>query len=98
MATGKALPGEGAGTASALSWARPGLILNPLRAVWWLFTNVRFAIVLLALLSAVSLVGVVLPQVPSNVRGDAFAEADWLKFQEGKFGPFTSPMKRNVLR
>ncbi|MBI2912418.1 MAG: cytochrome c biogenesis protein ResB [Chloroflexi bacterium] len=94
MATGKALPGEGARTAAGPGWARPRLLVNPLRAVWWLFTNVRFAIFLLALLSAVSVLGVVLPQVPSNVRGDAFAEADWLQFQEGKFGPFTDPIDR----
>ena len=94
MAAGKALPGAGAGSASGLGWAKAALILNPLRAVWWLFTNVRFAIFLLAFLSAVSLLGVVLPQVPSNVRGDAFAEADWLEFQEGKFGPLTGPMDR----
>ncbi len=93
MATGKALPGEAGGT-GVVSWARPALIVNPLRAVWWLFTNVRFAIVLLALLSLVSLLGVVLPQVPSNIRGDDIAEANWLGFQEGKFGPFTSPMDR----
>jgi len=92
MAAGKALPGEGGRTAAGLGWLRPALVVNPLRAVWWLFTNVRFAIFLLAVLSLVSLLGVVLPQVPSNVRGDAFAEAAWLKFQEGKFGPFTSPL------
>lgn len=94
MATGKTLSGAGARSRSGLGWAKAALILNPLRAVWWLFTNVRFAIFLLAFLSAVSLLGVGLPQVPANVRGDAFAEADWLEAQEGKFGPLTAPMDR----
>ncbi len=92
MATGRALPGAGlARQAAARRAAAIGAgLLRPLRAVWWLLTNVRFAIVLLAALSLVSLLGVVLPQVPTNVRGDALAEARWLDAQEGKFGPFTS--------
>jgi hypothetical protein len=36
-------------------WSRSFGLLNPLRAVWWLFTNVRFAVVLLAVLCAVRL-------------------------------------------
>ena len=46
------------------SWTRTLNFINPLRAVWWLFTNVRFAIILLAILAAVSLIGVLVPQVP----------------------------------
>jgi cytochrome c biogenesis protein ResB len=61
-------------------------LLNPLRAVWWLFTSVRFAIILLITLSLVSLVGVLLPQKPARVRGDILAEQDWLQIQEGRFG------------
>lgn len=70
------------------SWTRSFGLLNPLRAVWWLFTNVRFAIVVLAALALVSLAGVVLPQKPAVVRGDRLAEADWLQTQEGRFGGF----------
>mgnify|MGYP005841598863 CR=1 FL=1 len=70
------------------------VVVNPLRAVWWLFTNVRFAIVLLAILSAASLVGVVVPQVPANMRGDVVAEGAWLKVQENRFGGLTQPMDR----
>jgi cytochrome c biogenesis protein ResB len=79
---------------AAAGWSRTFGLLNPLRAVWWLFTNVRFAILLLAVLSLVSLLGVVLPQVPLNVRGDTVAEADWLRVQEGRFGFLTDPIHR----
>src|SRR6266508_1043876 len=76
---------------SSRGWSRSFGLLNPLRAVWWLFTNVRFAVVLLAVLCALSLLGVVLPQMPLNVRGDVVAEQRWLDVQEGRFG-FLSPV------
>jgi cytochrome c biogenesis protein ResB len=75
-------------------WSRGFGLLNPLRAVWWLFTNVRFAIALLVVLSLAALVGTVLPQVPLNVRGDAAAEADWLATQRDRFGFMTGSMDR----
>jgi len=73
-------------------WSRTVNLLNPLRAVWWLFTSVRFAIFLLGLLAVVSLIGVLVPQVPANIRGDAVSEAMWLHTQEDNFGPLTDPM------
>jgi cytochrome c biogenesis protein ResB len=75
-------------------WSRSFGLLNPLRAVWWLFTNVRFAVVLLAVLCALSLLGVVLPQMPLNVRGDVVAEQQWLDIQEGRFGFLTPVLDR----
>ncbi len=90
MEAGKAIGLPRAG-AAALARAA-GLVLNPLRAVWWLFTNVRFASVLLALLAVMSLVGVLVPQVPLNVRGDSVAESQWLQSKEGTFGFLTQPM------
>lgn len=74
------------------SWSRTLGVINPLRAVWWLVTNVRFAIVLLVLLTMVSLLGVVIPQMPDNVRGDAALETTWLDSQDGRFGFMVSPM------
>ncbi len=94
MEAGKAITSDGVSPPGGRGWSRTFGILNPLRAVWWLFTNVRFAIVLLAVLVAVSLVGVVLPQAPANVRGDAIAEADWLRVQEGRYGFLTDSMDR----
>jgi cytochrome c biogenesis protein ResB len=83
--------------ASTRGWSRSFGLLNPLRAAWWLFTNVRFAVVLLAVLCALSLLGVVLPQMPLNVRGDIVAERQWLELQEGRFGFLTSILDRAQL-
>src|SRR5437899_12616487 len=48
--------------------------------------------VLLAVLSAVSLVGVLLPQIPAAMRGDAVLETAWLRSKEGTFGFLADPM------
>jgi cytochrome c biogenesis protein ResB len=77
---------------TARGWSRSIGLINPLRAVWWLFTNVRFAIVLLILLALVSLAGVLVAQMPGNVRGDAQFEADWLAEKEETYGLLTDPM------
>ncbi len=92
--SGQPLPAEHAVRTSGLGWSRGFGLLNPLRALWWLFTNVRFAIVLLAVLSMVSLLGVLLPQVPVPMRGDAVAEGAWLRSKEDTFGFLTGPMDR----
>ncbi len=75
-------------------WSRSLGLLNPLRAVWWLFTNLRLAIVLLALLSVISLIGVVIPQIPVVIRGDEALEQMWLRSKEDDFGFLTQPMNR----
>jgi cytochrome c biogenesis protein ResB len=69
-------------------------VLQPLRAVWWLFTNVRFAMFLLAGISVLSLIGVVVPQVPAAIRGDPALEDMWLRTKEDTFGFLTDPMER----
>ena len=69
-------------------------LLTPPRALWWLLTNVRFAMALLAVLCGVSLAGVLIPQVPLNVRGDSAMEANWLDSQEGRFGLLTAAIDR----
>jgi cytochrome c biogenesis protein len=78
--------------AHGTSWTRTVSLINPLRAVWWLFTNVRFAILLLALLTAVSMIGVLVPQMPATVKGDEMLERAWLQSQRGNFGFMTDPM------
>ena len=62
---------------------------NPLRAVWRLLTNVRWAIALIAFLALTSLLGVLLPQIPDGVRGDSPAVSVWLDAQRGKYGILT---------
>jgi cytochrome c biogenesis protein ResB len=84
-------------TSATRGWSRSFGLLHPLRAAWWLFTNVRFAVVLLGALCAVSLLGVALPQMPLNVRGDIVAEQQWLDVQEGRFGFLTAALDRAQL-
>ncbi|MFB3093738.1 MAG: cytochrome c biogenesis protein ResB, partial [Dehalococcoidia bacterium] len=75
-------------------WLRLARQLDPFRATWRLLTNVRWAIGLIAFLVLAGLLGVVVPQIPANVRGDALAEVQWLAVQEGRFGFLTDPMNR----
>src|SRR3990172_8048127 len=86
MAEESALPGAG--------WWRLARELDPFRATWRLFTNVRWAIGIITFLALASLMGVVVPQVPVNVRGDTAAEAQWLAFQEERFGFLTDAINR----
>ena len=67
---------------------------DPLRWLFRLLTSVRFALILIGFLALSALIGVLLPQVPSQMRGNAVAEAAWVDFQEGKFGFLTQPMFR----
>jgi cytochrome c biogenesis protein ResB len=79
---------------AARSWAQTARELDPLRAVWRLFTSVRWALILLAFLALAGLLGVLLPQIPSTIRGDDVAVAAWLDTQDGKFGVFTDAFHR----
>jgi cytochrome c biogenesis protein ResB len=92
MEAGEALTREA--TKQAEGWTRKVTLFNPLRAVWWLFTNLRFATILLVILCVVSLVGVLLPQIPSAMRGNPGLEAAWLEAKEDDFGFLTQPMDR----
>jgi cytochrome c biogenesis protein ResB len=77
-----------------VGWLRLARELDPLRAAWRLFTNVRWAIAIIAFLALASLLGVLIPQMPAVVRGDAAAEVRWMAVQDGRFGFLTDPMNR----
>ncbi len=64
------------------------------QAVWRLLISVRFALFLIGFLALSGLLAVLLPQVPSAMRDNDAAVSAWLELQEGKFGPFTTPMDR----
>ena len=68
--------------------------LDPFRATWRLFTNVRWAIGIITFLVLASLIGVLIPQVPVSVRGDVAAEVQWLALQEERFGFLAGSMNR----
>lgn len=67
---------------------------DPFRAVWRLLTNVKFALLLVGVAALLSLVGVLIPQMPAEMLGNPAARAAWLEGQRGDFGPFTRPMDR----
>ena len=66
--------------------------LDPLRTLWELFTNVKFALVLVGSSLVAGLVGTVLPQVPGPMRGNAAARSAWLELRRESYGPFTGTM------
>ena len=66
--------------------------LDPLRTLWDLLTNVKFALFLVGLALVAGLVGTVLPQVPGPMRANAPARSAWLELRRESYGPFTGTM------
>ena len=66
--------------------------LDPLRTIWQLLTNVKFALVLVGLALSAGLIGVVIPQVPGPMRGNPAARSAWLELREQTYGPLTGVM------
>jgi cytochrome c biogenesis protein len=71
---------------------RPASGGDPLRWLFRLFTSVRFALILIAFLALSALIGLLLPQVPSEMKGNPAAISAWVVFEEGKFGSLTRTM------
>lgn len=69
-----------------------GTAFDPLRVAWQLLTNVKFAVVLIGVTGLVSLLGVMIPQVPGPMRNNAAARAAWLELRRDDFGFATDPM------
>lgn len=67
---------------------------DPFRALFRVLTSVRFALLLIGLLALLTFLGVVLPQLPAQMRGNTAAELAWVEFQKGKFGFLAEPMYR----
>ena len=70
------------------------LEVDPLLWLWRLFISVRFALALIFFLILVSLLGVLIPQIPAQMRDNPAGLAAWLDFQGRTFGAFTEPMQR----
>lgn len=66
--------------------------LDPLRTIWDLLTNVKFALFLVGLALGAGLIGVVIPQVPGPMRGNPAARSAWMGLREKTYGPFTGTM------
>ena len=68
--------------------------LDPLRALWRLLTNVKFAMLLVATAAAVGMLGVLIPQLPAEMRGNPAAQSAWFALQRDDYGSFAEPMRR----
>jgi len=66
---------------------------DPFRLAWDLLTNVKFALFLVGLAGIGGLIGTVVPQLPSPMRGNAAAQAAWFEIQRDTFGAATDPMR-----
>ncbi len=65
---------------------------DPARAVWRLLTNVKFAVALVTAAVLAGLLGVALPQLPAEMRGNAAGRAAWIELRREDFGPFTAAL------
>ncbi len=66
--------------------------VDPFRLLWRGLVSVRFALGLIGFLALASFAGVLIPQLPVEMRGNPAAEAAWLEFQRGRFGFLTDPL------
>ena len=62
------------------------LIRDPLRALWMLLTNVKFALALVFAAVFSGLLGVLIPQIPPEARENTVARAAWLELKHLDFG------------
>ena len=83
--TAKAQTASGGGRA-----AMPG----SLRVVWALFANVKFALFLVGTATMASMIGVVIPQVPVEMRANPAARSAWMELRREDYGVFTELMDR----
>ena len=59
---------------------------DPLRALWMLLTNVKFALALVFTAVFSGLLGVLIPQIPSDARENTVARAAWFELKRLDFG------------
>jgi cytochrome c biogenesis protein ResB len=62
--------------------------------LWRLLASAQLAVALLAFLAVAGLVAVMVPQLPSAMRGNPAGIDAWLEVRRGDFGPFTDAMYR----
>ena len=69
---------------------------DPFKLLWRGFTSVRFALALIAFLAFASFVGIVIAQIPTEMRGNAAAEAAWYQLQEQHYGTFLADLMNRL--
>ena len=81
-----------ASPAAARARRRPAF--DPFAPIWRMLTSVRFAVTYIAVLAVFGLLGVIIPQIPEPMRGNAAAIQVFIDSKRGMFGPLTDPMYR----
>ncbi len=66
---------------------------DPFRLSWRLLTSVRFALGLIGFLALIALLGVIIPQVPNEMRGNVAAETAWYGLQNDELGILYGPIR-----
>ncbi len=69
---------------------------DPFRLLWRGFTSVRFALALIAFLAFSSFIGIVIAQLPNEMRGNAAAEAAWYQLQQQHYGSFLADLMNRL--
>ncbi len=68
--------------------------IDPLRTVWNLLINVKFALTLVGVAVVAGFIGVVIPQVPGPMRANPEARSAWMELRRQDFGSLTATMDR----
>ena len=69
---------------------------DPFRLLWRGFTSVRFALALIAFLAFSSFIGIVIAQLPNEMRGNPAAEAAWYQLQQQHYGSFLADLMNRL--
>lgn len=68
--------------------------IDPLRFIWALLANVKFALLLVGVTLVACLIGIVIPQMPAPMSGNPPARTAWLELQREDYGALTGLMER----
>ncbi len=79
---------------STTGWAKSWQGFDPFRIVFRLLTSIRFALLLLLAVIIAALTGVIFPQAADDVRAVPAAYNAFTEFQRGRYGVFTTAMRR----
>ena len=69
---------------------------DPFKLLWRGFTSVRFALALIAFLAFASFLGVVITQLPTEMKGNAAAESAWYQLQQQHYGTFLADLMNRL--
>ena len=82
---------------SSFTFSQNNLLNDPLRAIWMLLTNVKFALALVFFAMLSGLLGVLIPQIPPEVRDNEVARTSWLELKRLDFGIWFEPLEALAL-